>query len=505
MRRDIPSAAGPETPLAYDTQGKTSMARPDEIKPAAGRLGVLTPGMGSVATTTFAGVFAVRRGRAMPVGSLTQLGRLRRGEQPAAGDPLIKDVVPLAGLDDLIFGGWDPYPDNAFDAAVKANVLSAQDLLPLREELEAIRPMPAVFDRRYVRNLDGLHVKTGETKLDLAHQLVDDIHRFKEEQRCDRLVMVWCGSTEVHREPAPVHASLEEFERGLRDNDPDIAPSQIYAYAALSQGIPFANGAPSLTVDTPALIELARENRVPIAGKDFKTGQTLIKTILAPGLRARLLGLRGWFSTNILGNRDGEVLDDPGSFRTKEVSKLGVLETILQPEQYPELYGDVFHKVRINYYPPLGDNKEAWDNIDLFGWLGYPMQLKVDFLCRDSILAAPVMLDIALLMDLAGRFGQHGIQEWLGFYFKSPQSLEPSPQNDLFVQLARLEDTLRHWVREEIATPLAAPTTNGTPTPATNGAAAMVTVVPSGCQPADESPPAMSRTARSNPCRYPVW
>jgi myo-inositol-1-phosphate synthase len=425
------------------------------IKPAGGRLGILTPGMGAVATTTYAGVLAVRQERALPFGSLTQMGHIRLGKRTDNRNPLIRDFVPLAGLDDLVFGGWDPFPDSAFEAAVKAGVLSAADLMPLRDEMEAIRPMPAVFDRAYVRNLDGPNVKTGETKMDLAHQLMEDMQRFQADHDCDRLVVVWCGSTEVYREPAAVHMDLAAFERGLRNSDPEIAPSQIYAYAALKLGIPFANGAPNLTVDTPAMIELAQQNRAPICGKDFKTGQTLMKTILAPGLKARMLGIRGWFSTNILGNRDGEVLDDPDSFRSKEVSKLGVLETILQPEQYPELYGDLYHKVRINYYPPHGDNKEGWDNIDIFGWLGYPMQIKVDFLCRDSILAAPIVLDLALFMDLARRAGQRGIQEWLSFYFKSPQTAPGLyPEHDLFIQQTKLKNTLRHWMGEDLITHL---------------------------------------------------
>jgi len=431
------------------------MGTPIDIRPAAGRLGVLTPGMGAVATTFYAGVMAIRQGRALPIGSLTQMGHIRLGKRTEGRNPRIKDFVPLADLDDLVFGGWDPIPDNAYEAARKAGVLQEKDLLPLREELAAIRPMPAVFDRRYVRNLDGDNVKTGETKMDLARQLMEDMQRFQAEQRCDRLVVVWCGSTEVYSEPSAVHRSLEAFERGLRNNDPAIAPSQIYAYAALSLGVPFANGAPNLTVDIPAMVELAQRNRVPIAGKDFKTGQTLMKTIIAPGLKARMLGIRGWFSTNILGNRDGEVLDDPDSFRAKEVSKLGVLETILQPELYPELYGDLYHKVRINYYPPHGDNKEGWDNIDIVGWLGYPMQIKIDFLCRDSILAAPIVLDLALFLDLARRAGQKGIQEWLSFYFKSPQvAAGLYPEHDLFIQQTKLKNTLRHWMGEDLITHL---------------------------------------------------
>ncbi len=427
-----------------------------DIRPPTGKLGILTPGLGAVATTTYAGVIAMRRGLTQPVGSLTQMGHIRLGKRTERRNPLIKDLVPLAGLDDIVFGAWDPIPDNAFQAAMKAGVLEEKDLLPLRDEMEAIRPMAAVFDSEYVKRLHGTtNVKTGETKMDLARQLMEDIERFKQDNRCDRLVMVWCGSTEIYEEVSPAHQTLEAFEQGLRNSDPAIAPSQIYAYAALSQGVPFANGAPNLTVDTPALTELAHKNHVPIAGKDFKTGQTLLKTILAPGFKARLLGIRGWFSTNILGNRDGEVLDDPESFKTKEVSKLGVLETLLQPDQYPTLYGDLYHKVRINYYPPRGDNKESWDNIDIFGWMGYPMQIKVDFLCRDSILAAPVVLDLALFMDLAQRAGQRGIQEWLSFYFKSPQ-VAPGlyPEHDLFIQQTKLKNTLRHWMGEDLITHL---------------------------------------------------
>jgi myo-inositol-1-phosphate synthase len=423
------------------------------LGPVSGRLGILTPGMGAVATTTYAGILAVRQRRSIPIGSLTQMAHIRLGERSELRNPLIKDFVPLAGLDDIVFGGWDVFKDNAFEAAVKAGVLQAKDLMPLQEELAAIKPMPAVFDRNYIRNLDGDNVKTGETKMDLARQLMDDMQRFKEEQRCDRLVVVWCASTEVYTTPTETHRTLEAFERGLRNSAPEIAPSQIYAYAALTLGIPFANGAPNLTVDTPALIELAERNGVPICGKDYKTGQTLMKTILAPGLKARMIGVRGWFSTNILGNRDGEVLDDPDSFRSKEVSKLGVLETILQPDQYPELYGDIYHKVRINYYPPRGDDKEGWDNIDIFGWLGYPMQIKVDFLCKDSILAAPIVLDLALFMDLAKRAGQRGVQEWLSFYFKSPQPVgELPPEHDLFIQPTKLKNTLRQWMGERLVT-----------------------------------------------------
>ena len=426
-----------------------------QIKPAAGRLGILTPGMGAVATTFYAGVLAVRQERALPIGSLTQMGHIRLGKRTDNRNPLIKDFVPLAGLGDLVFGGWDPFPDNAFEAAVKAGVLSAADLLPLQEELQAIKPMPAVFDRAYVRNIDGPNVKTGETKMDLARQLMEDMQRFQREKECDRLVVVWCGSTEIYEVSSEVHQSIEAFESGLRNSDPAIAPSQIYAYAALSLGVPFANGAPNLTVDTPALLELAQRNGVPVCGKDFKTGQTLMKTILAPGLKSRMLGLHGWYSTNILGNRDGEVLDDPESFKTKEESKLSVLEYILQPDVYPQLYKDFSHVVRINYYPPRGDNKEGWDNIDIFGWLGYPMQIKIDFLCRDSILAAPIVLDLALFLDLAQRCGMKGTQEWLSFYFKSPMTApDLYPEHDIFIQLMKLKNTLRHLRGEDLITHL---------------------------------------------------
>ena len=425
------------------------------IQSAEGRLGVLIPGLGAVATTFIAGVEAVRKGLAQPVGSLTQMGNIRLGKRTENRNPKIKDFVPLAGLEDLVFGGWDIYEDNVYQAALKARVLEPALLHAVRPELEAIRPMPAAFDRRYVKNLDGTHVKSYSTKEDLVDQLREDIRTFKAQHGCDRLVMVWCGSTEIYQESGPVHNSLYAFEAGLRDNHPDISPSMLYAYAALKEGVPFANGAPNLTVDTPALLELARETATPVAGKDFKTGQTLMKTILAPGLQARALGVRGWFSSNILGNRDGLVLDDPDNFRTKEVSKLGVLEDIFQPQDNPELYGDIYHKVRINYYPPAGDNKESWDNIDIFGWLGYPMQIKIDFLCRDSILAAPIVLDLALFMDLAKRAGLSGIQEWLSFYLKSPQTAEGlRPEHDIFKQLIKLQNTLRHLMGEDLITHL---------------------------------------------------
>jgi myo-inositol-1-phosphate synthase len=428
---------------------------PPTVAPATGKLGVMTPGMGAVATTFMAGVFAVRKGIAKPIGSLTQMGTIRLGKRTEDRVPMIKDFVPLADLKDIEFAGWDIFEDNAYEAALNAGVLDKELLGEVRSELEAIKPMPAVFDKKYVKKLDGPNVKKGANWMDLADQVREDIRRFKEEKKLDRVVMVWCGSTEVYMERKQVHHDIAAFEEAMRTNDPAISPSMVYAYAAIKERVPYANGAPNLTCDTPALVELARELRVPIGGKDFKTGQTLMKTILAPGFKARMLGLDGWFSTNILGNRDGEVLDDPESFKSKEVSKLGVLEHILQPDKNPDLYGNLYHKVRINYYPPRGDNKEGWDNIDIFGWLNYSMQIKVDFLCRDSILAAPIVLDLALLMDFASRCEMGGIQEWLSFYFKSPQTAEGLyPEHDLFIQLMKLKNTLR-WVNgEELITHL---------------------------------------------------
>jgi myo-inositol-1-phosphate synthase len=431
------------------------MRKPPSIAPEGGRLGILLPGIGAVSTTFMAGVAAVRKGIAKPIGSLTQMGTIRLGKRTDNRVPTIKEFVPLAHLDGVSFGGWDIFPDNAYQAAVKAGVLDAGLLEQVRPELEAVKPMPAVFDRRYVKKLDGPNVKTGGTWWDKAQALREDIERFRRANRCDRLVMVWCGSTEIYMDPAPEHGSIQAFEKGLKENSPNISPSMVYAYAAISSRVPYANGAPQLCAEIPALVELARENRVPITGKDFKTGQTLMKTIIAPGLKARLLGLNGWFSTNILGNRDGEVLDDPDSFKSKEVSKLGVLDYILQPDKYPDLYRDFYHKVRINYYPPRGDNKEGWDNLDIFGWLGYPMQIKIDFLCRDSILAAPIVLDVALFLDLAQRAGMRGIQEWLSFYFKSPMHApEIYPEHDLFIQLMKLKNTLRYLMGEELITHL---------------------------------------------------
>src|SRR3954470_17224359 len=434
--------------------------KPD-IKPATGKLGILLPGMGAVATTFMAGVEAIRRGAAKPIGSLTQMGTIRLCKRTDGRSPLIHDFVPLAKLDDIVFGGWDLFPDDAFQAASKAGVLSKEHLTPLKDFLSSIKPMTPVFDQEYVKKLTATHQKKGKSKADLAEQLIEDIKSFKKNNNCDRLVMVWCGSTEVYRAPAPVHATVAAFEKGLAANDPEIAPSQIYAYAALKCGVPYANGAPNLTVDTPALMELAKQNNVPITGKDFKTGQTLMKTILAPGFKARLLGVEGWYSTNILGNRDGEVLDDPESFKSKEVSKLGSLEHILQPNLYPDLYEGFHHVVRINYDPPRGDNKEGWDNLDIFGWLGYPMQIKIDFLCRDSILAAPIVLDLALFTDLAARAGLKGIQEWLSFFFKSPQhAASVYPEHDLFVQKVRLENNLRYLMGEELINYLGSDYTN---------------------------------------------
>ena len=425
------------------------------ISPAEGRLGILLPGLGAVSTTFIIGVEAIRRGLGQPIGSLTQMGTIRLGKRTEGRSPLIRDFVPLANLQDVAFGGWDIYDDSVYDAAIGAGVLERPLIESVKGAIEAIRPMKAVFDHEYVKRLDGPNVKKGKTKLDLAEQLMEDIARFRKEKNCARLVMVWCGSTEVFIKTEAVHESLESFEAGLKGNHPSIAPSMIYAYAALKSGVPFANGAPNLTVDIPALHQLAAERQVPVCGKDFKTGQTLMKTILAPGLKARMLGLAGWYSTNILGNRDGEVLDDPGSFKTKEESKLSVLKQIFQPELYPTLYGDFTHKVSIHYYPPRGDNKEGWDNIDIFGWLGYPMQIKINFLCRDSILAAPIVLDLALFMDLAQRSGMKGIQEWLSFYFKSPMTAPGLyPEHDLFIQLMKLKNTLRHLRGEELITHL---------------------------------------------------
>jgi myo-inositol-1-phosphate synthase len=426
-----------------------------EIRPAEGKLGVLLPGMGAVATTFIAGVEAIRQGLSNPIGSLTQRGTIRLGKRTDNRAPLIKEFVPLASLEDVVFGGWDIYEDNAYEAARKAGVLNDGHLTALRPFLETVKPWPAVFDPVYVKKLIGTNVKKGKNKRELAEQLQADIESFKKQHGLARLVMVWCGSTEIYKQAGEVHSTVAKLEKGLEENDPDIPPSMIYAYAAIKAGIPYANGAPNLSADVPALIELARKTGAPIGGKDFKTGQTLMKTILAPGFKARLLGMDGWYSTNILGNRDGEVLDDPDSFKTKEVSKLGVLEHILQPHLYPELYGKIHHVVRINYYPPRGDNKEGWDNIDIFGWMGYPMQIKVDFLCRDSILAAPIVLDLALFFDLAARAGMSGIQEWLSFYFKSPMTAPGLyPEHDLFIQLMKLKNTLRHLRGEELITHL---------------------------------------------------
>ena len=425
------------------------------IEEPRGKLGVLLVGLGAVSTTFIAGVEAVKRGLALPIGSLSQFGTVRLGKRTEGRSPKISDFVPLAQLKDLEFASWDLFDDDAHTAAVKAGVLEMSLLDQLRPVLEEIRPYPAVFDNRYVKRLDGTHVQKGRTKLDLAHQLMDQIRSFQREKNVDRMVMVWCGSTEVFLKQGPVHEDVSALEEGLKNNDPDIPSSMIYAYAALKLGIPYANGAPNLTVDAPAFQQLALDEGVPICGKDFKTGQTMMKTIVAPGLKARLLGLSGWFSTNILGNRDGEVLDDPESFRTKEESKLSVLEYILQPDHYPDLYGDFYHKVRINYYPPRRDDKEGWDNLDIFGWLGYTMQIKIDFLCKDSILAAPIVLDLVLFLDLAKRAGMSGIQEWLSFYFKSPMTLpELYPEHDLFIQLMKLKNTLRYMRGEEQITHL---------------------------------------------------
>lgn len=425
-------------------------------RPAEGRLGILLPGLGAVSTTFIAGVELVRRGMARPIGSLTQLGTIRLGKRTEHRAPAIKEFVPLAGMDDLVFGAWDPFPANAYESALVSGVLNKHEHVePIADFLMGIEPMQAVFDQSYVKKLQGTNIKPGTSKRDWVESLRDDIRSFRARNSCDRLVMVWCGSTEVYIRPGAVHQTLEAFERAIDENHDEIAPSMLYAYAALMEGVPYANGAPNLSVDFPALLELAEKNGVPIAGKDFKTGQTLMKTIIAPGLKARMLGLDGWFSTNILGNRDGEVLDDPQSFKTKEESKLSVLEHILQPVTYPELYGKFSHVVRINYYPPRGDAKEGWDNIDIRGWLDYPMQIKVDFLCRDSILAAPIVLDLALFLDLASRAGMSGIQEWLSFYFKSPMVGEGLyPEHDLFIQQMKLKNTLRWMMGEDQITHL---------------------------------------------------
>ena len=431
------------------------MKETNTIEKPKGKLGILLPGLGAVATTFISGVTAIRKGIAKPIGSLTQMGTIRLGKRTEKRVPKIKEFIELTELNDLVFGGWDIFEDNVYQAALNAGVIQ-QDLLDkVRGEIEQIKPMKAVFDQNYVKKLHGTHVKKAKTKFDYAHQLMDDIGNFKKLNNLDRMVMVWCASTEIFLTKDPVHETIESFEKAMKENHPAIAPSMIYAYASIASGVPFANGAPNLTVDIPALVEFAKQKNVPIGGKDFKTGQTLMKTLLAPGLKARMIGLNGWFSTNILGNRDGEVLDDPDSFKTKEESKLSVLEYILQPEVYPDLYKDFYHKVRINYYPPRGDNKEGWDNIDIFGWLEYPMQIKVDFLCRDSILAAPIVLDLALFMDLAQRCKMKGIQEWLSFYFKSPMVAQGLyPEHDIFIQLMKLKNTLRHLKGEELITHL---------------------------------------------------
>ncbi len=433
----------------------TKTASNIKVEKPKGKLGILLPGLGAVATTTIAGVVAVNKGLSEPVGSLTQIGRMRVGKRTQKNNPLIKEVVPIHPLKDVVFGGWDIYEDNVYQSAVHAEVLDKKLLDQLKPQLSKIKPMRAVFDPMYVKRLDGKFVKKGKTKMDLAKAIMKDIEAFKKENKCDRLVMVWCGSTEIYIQESEVHQSLAALEKAMKENHKDVPPSMLYAYAAVKMGVPYANGAPNLSCDIPALVELAEKTQTPIAGKDFKTGQTLMKTVIAPGLKARALGVDGWFSTNILGNRDGAVLDDPDNFKTKEVSKLSVLEEIFEPESQPELYKDMYHKVRINYYPPRGDNKESWDNIDIRGWLNYPMQIKVNFLCRDSILAAPIVLDLALFLDLAKRSGMYGIQEWLSFYLKSPQAPKGlHPIHDIFKQLNKLENTLRHIAGEELITNL---------------------------------------------------
>jgi myo-inositol-1-phosphate synthase len=431
------------------------MQRPEKIKKPEGKLAILLPGLGAVSTTLIAGVLLARRGLASPVGSLTQTGTLRLGKRTDNRTPRIKDFAPLAALDDIVFGSWDLFPDNALESALNAAVLDSKHIDPIKDDLAAIKPMTAAFYPEYVKRLHGTHIKSGATKADIVEQLRADIRNFIKNNGADRAVCVWCGSTEVYLEQSEAHQSIKAFEKGLLENDPNIPNSMLYAWACLKEGVPYANGAPNLTVDIPAMLELARETQTPVCGKDFKTGQTFMKTLLAPGFKARMLGMKGWFSTNILGNRDGEVLDEPGSFKSKEVSKLGAIEQILQPELYPELYGDIFHKVRIEYYPPRGDAKEGWDNIDIFGWLNYPMQIKIDFLCRDSILAAPLVLDLALFSDLGKRAGFRGVQEWLSFYFKSPQTAEGLyPEHDIFIQSMKLKNTLRWMMGEELITHL---------------------------------------------------
>jgi myo-inositol-1-phosphate synthase len=425
-----------------------------QVKPATGKLGILTPGLGAVATTFMAGVESVRRGYSKPIGSLTQMATIRLGKRTENRSPLIREFVPLASLDDIVFGAWDPIPDDGYTAAKKAGVLSNEDLERVADFMKGIRPMPAVFDNHYVTRINGSNIKKG-SKRELVEQLRQDMRDFKSKNGLDRVVIVWCASTEIYIKPGPTHATIEAFEKAVDANDETIAPSMLYAYAAILEGVPFANGAPNLSADVPALIQLSIDRGVPISGKDFKTGQTWMKTVIAPGLKARMLGLEGWYSTNILGNRDGEVLDDPQSFKTKEESKLSVLHTILQPEKYPDLYENFSHVVRINYYPPRGDNKEGWDNIDIVGWMNYPMQIKINFLCRDSILAAPIVLDLALFSDFAQRAGMKGIQEWLSFYYKSPMAAPGlQPEHDLFIQQTKLKNTLRHLMGEEQITHL---------------------------------------------------
>jgi myo-inositol-1-phosphate synthase len=433
----------------------SNSSAPPKIAPASGKLGILTPGLGAVATTFIAGVESIRRGHAKPIGSITQTATIRLGKRTENRAPLIKDFVPLADLNDIVFGAWDPIPDDALTAARKAGVLEERDIAPIADFLASIKPMPAVFDNHYVTRINGTNVKKGKTKRDLAEQLRQDIRDFKSKNKLDRVVIVWCASTEIFIKAGPQHATIEQFERAMDNNDEAIAPSMLYAYAAIMENVAFANGAPNLSADIPALLQLAQQRGVPLSGKDFKTGQTWMKTVIAPGLKARMLGLAGWYSTNILGNRDGEVLDDPQSFKTKEESKLSVLHTILQPEKYPDLYKDFSHVVRINYYPPRGDNKEGWDNIDIFGWMNYPMQIKINFLCRDSILAAPLVLDVALFSDFAQRAGMKGIQEWLSFFYKSPMTAAGlQPEHDLFIQQTKMKNTLRHLMGEDQITHL---------------------------------------------------
>lgn len=422
-----------------------------QIAQANGKLGILVVGVGgAVATTMITGVLAARKGLAKPIGSISQMAKMKTQD---GVEKLIKDIVPLTKLEDIVFGGWDIFPENAYEAACYAEVLKDKDICKVKDELEAIKPMPAAFDHNWAKRLNGTHIKNTATRWDMVEQLREDIRKFKAANHCERIAVLWAASTEIYIPESEVHASLASLEQAMKANDTaHISPSMCYAYAAIAEGAPFIMGAPNLCVDIPAMWEFSKQQNVPIAGKDFKSGQTLMKTVLAPMFKTRMLGVSGWFSTNILGNRDGEVLDDPDNFKTKEVSKLSVIENIFEPEKYPDLYGNVYHKVRINYYPPRKDNKEAWDNIDIFGWMDYPMQIKVNFLCRDSILAAPIALDLVLFADLAARANRCGIQTWLSFFCKSPMhDHEHEPEHDLFAQWRLFKKTIREMIGEKEA------------------------------------------------------